>query len=121
MAYNENTAIRIRNVLFDKEVQFAEKKMFGGICFMVDEKMCIGIMIDKKRNEELLMCRMSEENAKKSLEIEFCIPMEFTGKPMKGYVYITENGYQTTKDLASWIQLCLDFNPVAQKSKKNKN
>lgn len=118
MAYNENTAIRIRNVLYDKEIQFTEKKMFGGICFMVNGKMFLGIMIDKKHNEELLMCRMSENDAEKSLETENCIPMEFTGKPMKGYVHITENGYQSSKDIAHWIQLCLNFNPIAKKSKK---
>lgn len=118
MAYNETTAIRIRNVFYDKKIVFTEKKMFGGICFMVDDKMCLGILIDKKQNEELLMCRMSESDADSCLETENCIPMEFTGKPMKGYVYVTENGYHSTKDLAYYIQLCLDFNPLAKKSKK---
>lgn len=118
MAYYETTAIRIRNLLFDKEVIFAEKKMFGGICYMVDDKMCFGILIDKKSNHEQLMCRMSESDSAKSLETENCIPMEFTGKPMKGYVYVTQNGYLSTKDLSHWIQLCLNFNPLAKKSKK---
>ncbi len=118
MAYNESTAIKIRNILYDKEVLFTEKKMFGGICFMVDDKMCFGILVDKKLNEEVLMCRLSEMDYEIALETENCIPMEFTGKPMKGYVYVTENGFQSIKDLSNWIQKCLDFNPLAKKSKK---
>ncbi len=118
MAHNETTAIRIRNILFDKNILFTEKKMFGGICFMVDDKMCFGINIDKKSNEELLMCRLSEKDAEQCLETPYCIPMEFTGKPMKGYIYVTQNGFQNTKDLDYYIQLCLNYNPLAKNSKK---
>jgi hypothetical protein len=118
MAYNETTAIRIRNIFYEKDIAFTEKKMFGGICFMVNDKMCLGILIDKKSNEELLMCRMSENDAENCLETENCIPMQFTGKPMKGYVYVLEKSYQYEKDLSYYIQLCLYFNPVAKKSKK---
>jgi hypothetical protein len=46
------------------------------------------------------------------------IPMEFTGKAMKGYVYVTKQGLKTKKELSRWIQLCLDFNPWAKASKK---
>lgn len=117
MAYNETTAIRLRNILYDKNIAFTEKKMFGGICFMVDDKMCFGIMINKKHNEELLMCRMSEADCEIVLENENCIPMDFTGKPMKGYVFVTEKGFQTTIEASYYIQLCLNFNPFAKKSK----
>ena len=118
MAYNETTAIRIRNVLYDKNIDFTEKKMFGGICFMVDDKMCFGIMINKKHNEELLMCRMNEDDCEKTLQNNDCIPMDFTGRPMKGYLFVTEKGYQSPKDLIDYIQLCLNFNPLAKKSKR---
>src|SRR5215471_9116724 len=105
MAYNETTAIRIRNVFYDKGVNFTEKKMFSGICFMVDDKMCCGTHIDKKTNEELLLCRLSESDYETALENENVIQMEFTGKPMKGFVFVTENGYKNEKDLGYWIQL----------------
>jgi hypothetical protein len=118
MAYLETTAIRIRNILYDKAVPFLEKKMFGGICFMVDDKMCFGILVDKKLNEEVLMCRLSKTDYEVALENENCLPMEFTGKPMKGYIYVTTEGYQSIKDLSDWIQKCLNFNPLAKKSKK---
>lgn len=118
MAYTEEIVTRIKQILLLKEVNFFEKKMFGGICIMVDDKMCCGTHIDKNSGENLLLCRIGET---KQLEVENepnCIPMEFTGKPMKGYVYILENGFRTNEKLAFWIQLCLDFNPIAKKSKK---
>lgn len=118
MAFNEISLNRIREILFYKNVLFLEKKMFGGVCIMVDDKMCCGTRIDKKTGEDLLLCRIGEEIYEATLEIENCIPMEFTGKSIKGYVYITEQGFNTTKKLDYWLQLCLDFNPKAKKSKK---
>lgn len=117
MAYSEAFVERIRAVLRDKNIFFEEKKMFGGVCFMVDEKMCCGTHTTKNRGE-LLMCRIGEAFYPNALATEHCIPMEFTGKPMKGYVYVLEDGLATYKDLAYWVQACLDFNPKAVKNKK---
>ena len=105
MAYDESLAQRIREVFFRLKVPFFEKKMFSGVCFMVDDKMCCGTHIDKVTHE-------------KALELPFVLPMNFTGKPMKGYIYVSEEGIETQKDLTYWIQLCVDFNPIAKKSKK---
>lgn len=118
MAFNEHTVERIRAFFQDKNADFYEKKMFSGICFMVDDKMCCGTHIDKKSGEDFLLCRIGEAEYEKALEMENVIPMEFTGKAMKGYVFVTENGHQTTKDLNDWLQRCLDFNPHAKASKK---
>lgn len=118
IAYNEQTADRIREILLEKNVVFAEKKMFSGLCFMVDDNMCCGTHIDKKSDDELLLCRVGEANYEHCLEQNDCIPMEFTGKAMKGYVFVLENGVATKANLAYWLQLCLDFNPLAKKSKK---
>lgn len=118
MSYSETTAIRIRNIFYSKNISFTEKKMFGGICFMVDDKMCCGLNTDKKTNEEQLMCRIGENEYENALEKENCIPMNFTGKPMKGYVFVIENGIKPEKDLIYWLQLCLNFNPFAKKSEK---
>jgi len=117
MAFNENTAQRIRHILVGKGVAFVEKKMFGGLCFMVHDKMCCGTHIDKKTGEELLLCRIGEEGYETALERGDCMPMEFTGRPMKGFVFVTEVGCSTPKDLDHWLQRCLDFNPKAKKSK----
>jgi len=118
MPYNEALLNRIREILADKQVAFSEKKMFSGICIMVDDKMFCATHTDKKTGEDVLLCRLSPEDYAAALENNDCLPMDFNGKSMKGYVYVTENGFRTNKDLSHWIQLCLDFNPLAKKSKK---
>ena len=118
MAYSEEFVQRIRVILNHKNVDFYEKRMFGGICFMVDDKMCCGTHTDKKLADNLLLCRIGEAEYAEALEYDHCIPMEFTGKPMKGYVYVTESGHIKDNDLEYWLKKCLDFNPLAKKSKK---
>jgi hypothetical protein len=118
MAYNETTAQRIRAFFQDKEVGFEEKKMFSGVCFMVDGKMCCGTHIDKKSGDDFLLCRIGDAAYETAVANPNVIPMEFTGKAMKGYIFVTQSGHQSAKDLAYWLQLCLDFNPLAKASKK---
>lgn len=86
---------------------------------MVDDKMCFEIMINKKHNKKLLMSRMSEDDCEKSLQNNDCNPMNFTEKNMKGYLFVTEKGYQSSKDLIDYIQLCLNFNTLVKKVKNN--
>ncbi|CAM3476718.1 TfoX/Sxy family protein [Zobellia roscoffensis] len=118
MAYDEYLADRSRQILKQKHVFFEEKKMMGGLCFMVDEKMCFGLDSDKKSGESRMMARVGTENYEKALQQPHCGPMNFTGRAMKGYVYVFADGLDTDEDLAKWIQLCLDFNPLAKSSKK---
>ena len=118
MAYDEWMADRIRQTFKDKNTSFTEKNMFGGLCFMVDEKMCCGIHYDKKKETDLLMARIGEVASNDALHKTGCHPMDFTGRPMKGYVFVTPDGFDTDEDLAYWLQLCLDFNPLAKSSKK---
>lgn len=118
MPYNEETVQRIREFFLEKDAAFTEKKMFSGICFMVDGKMCCGTHIDKKTGDDKLMCRVGDKAWEPSLEKDQVIPMEFTGKPMKGYIYVLGHGFKSKKDLNYWLQLCLDFNPFAKASKK---
>ena len=118
MAYNESTLQRIRENFSKRDIGFNEKKMFSGVCIMVDGKMCCGTHTDKKSGEDLLMCRIGQEAYEKALEDTNVIPMEFTGKPMKGYIYVTEAGFKNADHLDHWLQLCLDYNPLAKASKK---
>lgn len=118
MAFNEESAQQIRLALFEKGIVFTEKRMFSGVCFMVDDKMCCGTHIDKKTGEDFMLCRIGEEAYEAALERPDCIPMEFTGKAMKGFVFVTENGLRNRQSLDYWLQLCLDFNPKAKRSKK---
>lgn len=118
MAYDEFLADRARQVLTERSVSFTEKKMMGGLCFMVDDKMCFGMHIDKNTNTSLLMARIGKDNYEEALKKEHCSEMTFTGRTMKGFVFVSEEGIDLDDDLKYWIQLCLDFNPMAKSSKK---
>ena len=120
MAYDEFAADRIRQVFQDKRVAYEEKKMIGGMCFMVDGKMCVGTHIDKKSGQNLLMARIGEDAVEEAMKQDGCLLMDFTGRPMKGYVFVNPDGTDMDADLASWIQLAMDFNPLAKASKKRK-
>jgi TfoX/Sxy family transcriptional regulator of competence genes len=113
MAYDENLAARMREALQDAP-KVIEKNMFGGVCFMVNDKMCMGVVKDE------MMCRIDPEKEAEALEKPGCRPMDFTGRPMKGYVYVSYEGMKTKKLMQYWVDLCLDFNARAKSSKKKK-
>lgn len=112
MAYDEHLADRIRQILNSKKVQFIDKKMIGGLVFMVNEKMCCGIHIDKKIGDSLLMARIGPDAYETEIHKEECLPMDFTGRPMKGYIFVTPNGFDMDSDLEYWIDKTLDFNKM---------
>lgn len=114
MAYSEQLAERIHEVLDEKKIDFLAKKMMGGLTFMIDSKMCVGVV------KETLMARIGVDAYEAALTKKGCLPMDFTGRPMKGYVFIAPDGIDFDEDLEYWIQLALDFNPLAKASKKRK-
>lgn len=120
MAFDEYQADRIRKHFKERSVSFEEKKMIGGLCFMVDGKMCVGTHIDKKLECSLLMCRIGEEAYTKAIKKKGSLPMDFTGRPMKGYVFVKPEGIDMEEDLEYWLDLALVFNPLAKASKKRK-
>lgn len=102
MAYDEGLAQRVREYLHElKHVE--EKKMFGGLCFMVSRHMCCGILDDK------LMARVGPDHYEQLLEKEHAFPMDFTGKPMRGMIYVKPDGLESDQDLKAWVHVCLDF------------
>jgi len=114
MAYDENLADRIRRSLKEKGIAYIEKKMFGGLCFMVDNKMCLGIVKDE------LMARIGETIYSEALSKQGTKEMNFTGRTMKGYVFVEPDGIDLDEELDYFVQACLDFNPFAKASKKRK-
>jgi len=110
MAYDEYLGERIRQVMKTKKANFFKKKMMGGLVFMVNNKMCCGIHIDKKYGDSLLMAKIGEEAYIEEISKEVCLPMDFTGRPMRGYIYITPKGFDMEQDLEYWIQRALNFN-----------
>jgi TfoX/Sxy family transcriptional regulator of competence genes len=115
MAYNEILANRTREIISVTHKNVEEKKMFGGLCFMVNDKMCVGV------EKERLMVRLDPEKYDEVLEKEGCTPMDFTGKIMKGYVFVTINALNTKKKLEYWVKLALEYNDIAKSSKKKKS
>lgn len=107
-------ADRIRVSLDKKGAKFEEKKMMGGLCFMVDGKMCVGVIKDN------FTARIDPEIYEEALNKKGCSEMTFTGRPLKGYVYVDEDGIESGDELDYWVQLCLDYNPHAKSSKKKK-
>lgn len=114
MAYDEFLADRITQFFREKSVPFEARKMMGGLCFMVDGKMCVGI------NRDEVMARIDPEIYESSLQKPGCKEMNFTGRPMKGFVFLTDEATDLDDDLYQWLQLALDFNPKAKASKKRK-
>lgn len=114
MAYNEQLAARTRELISETHKISEEKAMFGGLCFMVNDKMCVGV------EKERLMVRLDPTLMEEVLEKEGAKPMDFTGKIMKGYVFVDIDALNTKKKLQYWIKLALEYNKIAKASKKRK-
>jgi TfoX/Sxy family transcriptional regulator of competence genes len=114
MAYNEKLAAMTRELIALTHKKVTEKAMFGGLCFMVNDKMCVGV------EKERLMLRIDPAKYDEALEKEGCMPMDFTGRVMKGFVFVDAAVLTTRKKLNYWIQLALAYNKVAKASKKKK-
>lgn len=112
MPYDEFLTERIRKAFLDQHVMPEEKKMMGGICFMVNDKMCAGVVKNR------LMARIDPDIHQEALAGKGCVEMDFTGKSMKGFVFVEPEGTDMDVDLEYWIRLCLDFNPRAKSSRK---
>lgn len=115
MAYDLKLADRIRESLsIDPKLEVEEKEMMGGLTFMVNGKMCMGIIKDE------MMCRIDPQLHEIVVEKQGCRTMDFTKRPMKGYVMIDDSGMKTKTDFEYWINLCLEFNSQAKPTKKKK-
>lgn len=102
MAYNEDLAQRVHELL-KRRKGFSQRKMFGGICYMLNGNMCCGVTRD------VLMLRLGEEKAAWALEEPFTSVMDFTGKPMKSMIYVEPSGFEDDQDLKQWVELAVQF------------
>jgi TfoX/Sxy family transcriptional regulator of competence genes len=102
VAYDEALAARIRQALRPR-VAFTEKEMFGGLAFLLDGKMFCGIVKDD------LMVRVGPERYAEALAKPHARPMDFTGRPMKGYVFVAAAGCRTGRAVAAWVDRALAF------------
>ena len=102
MAYDEGVAQRIRDHLGDYP-DLEEKKMFGGIAFLYRGHMAFGIQ------DRDLMLRLGPDGGAAALQQPHTRPMDFTGRPMKGYIYLSPAGYTAADDLDGWLRKALAF------------
>ena len=102
MAYDEGLAERLREAL-QSQRGITEKKMFCGIAFMSRDYMFVGIVGD------VLMARVGPDYYKKALARPHVRVMDFTGKPMTGYVYVDPPGFENDADLSDWVERCHRF------------
>ena len=102
MSYDEKTAERIRGVLSGRG-DVVEKKMFGGLCFMVNGGMCCGL------TSTAFMVRVGPDHYEEALAQPHARPMDFTGRPLAGMVYIDPAGFRTDAALAKWVQRGVAF------------
>lgn len=116
MAYSEYLADRVRQRLI-KSHSVTEMKMMGGLIFMVNEKMCIGVDRDRKLEVDRLMVRVGKSAYENLLKRNGCREMDFTGKAMKGFLFVYPEGFDLEEDLDFWINKALEFNKEANKSK----
>ena len=102
MAYDEGLAERLQEYFKDR-LDVEVKKMFGGLCFMVSNHMCCGIV------GNTLMARVGPYNYDECLSKKYVQEMDFTGKALKGMVYISPEGFETDADLENWVDICEQF------------
>jgi TfoX/Sxy family transcriptional regulator of competence genes len=114
MAFNEQLADRIRELLVHFGENMEEKKMMGGLAFMFKGKMCCGVIKDS------LMVRVIESKYEMSLENPHCRVMDFTGKALKGFLFVDEPGFKSTKELNEWVSLGIEFAHTALIKDKKK-
>ena len=113
MPYSESLAEKVREYLAEyPDLNIEEKKMFQGLAFMVNGKMCINI------SGENLMCRFDPVLLDEVSERKGYLPMIMKGKQLNGYCYVEEEGYRSSADFKFWLNLCIHFNEKAKSSKK---
>jgi len=113
MAYDTKLVDRIREHLLEfAELKIEEKKMFRGLTFMVNDKMCISV------SGENLMCRFDPRLQEEVAEKTGYQPMIMKGKEYRGYCYVEPIGFQKEKDFKYWLKICVEFNKNAKSSNK---
>jgi len=102
MAFDENTADRVRSVLRRRR-GVSERKMFGGLCFLLNGNMCCGLIGSN------LVLRLGDAGTRAALTESDTHEMDFTGKAMKSMIYVRPPGYATDEDLSAWIDRAVKF------------
>jgi hypothetical protein len=111
MAYDEALADKVSRFFDGQKRKYEAKPMMGGLCFMVNGKMCVGVEKDR------LMARIGPDAYDDALKRKGCRPMDFTGRPMRGFVFVGPEGLKDAKDFSHWMGLALAYNRTVKKSR----
>ncbi|WP_018989353.1 TfoX/Sxy family protein [Aromatoleum toluclasticum] len=103
MAFDEGLAERLRDELRAHH-DIAERRMFGGLAFMLHGHMCVGIL------DDTLVVRVGAERYEDALRTAHARPMDFTGRPLTGFVMVEPPGFESDADLSRWVKRALRFN-----------
>jgi TfoX/Sxy family transcriptional regulator of competence genes len=114
MSYDEKLAGRVRRLLSERGGDVSERKMFGGLCFMVNGAMCCGVL------KHDLIVRVGPERHAEALASPNARPFDFTGRPSKGIVYVEPAGVQTAAQLRKWLDAALVFHVPKEQPVKRK-
>ena len=109
MAFSEHLVERVRQRLASSNIT-EEKKMMGALVFMVNGKMCIGVDKDKTTGEDRLMVRVGKASHDQLLFKHGSREMDFTGRVMRGFLFIGPEGFDAEADLDLWVAKALEFN-----------
>lgn len=102
MVYDEKLDARLEKIIFQWK-NTGKKKMFGGICYLVNGNMVGGVYNDS------IFLRLGEKNANKALKLPYFSPFDVTGRPMKGWVMAAQNAFENDEDLISWLEKAKEF------------
>ena len=114
MPFDESLGRRVAAALDVSNIECVEKRMFGGLGFMIDEKMCIGVVKDD------LMVRVLDEKFDEVLAMEYVRQMDFTGRPMQGFVFVEPAGTRDGESLMSFVDLAVEFGKFGKVKTKKK-
>ena len=102
MSYNKELETRIEDVIISWP-DMGKRVMFGGVCYMIRGNLCFGII------EDFLIVRLGKDQAEEKLKQDNVLPFDVTGRPMKAWVMVDKNGYQTEEQLKGWLKSGWDF------------
>ncbi|MGE0525480.1 MAG: TfoX/Sxy family protein [Parachlamydiales bacterium] len=112
MAFDAELADRIRKIFEAKKMAVTERKMFGGLSFLLRDKMCCGVLGSK------LAARIGPDQYEKALRTPGVKPMDFTGRSLKGFVYVEAKAIKNDKNLNHWVEVSADYVSKLRKTKK---
>ena len=110
MAFDPALADRIRELIATREDEVEEKKMFGGLAFMVNDKICVTTRDDR------ILVRLSPRDYEIEVHGEGCSPMIHGGREMKGFIFVTGPSIKSTAGLRRWVNMALDYNAEARET-----